>query len=68
MTDRIKGLTVILEKDVREDDLEVFIQAISLMKGVQQVIPREANHEDIIQEMRTKSDMKSKIYEFIKNL
>lgn len=68
MTDKVKGLTVILEKDIRKDDLEVFIQAISLMKGVQQVIPHEASHEDIIAEMRAKNEIRNKLYDFLTKL
>lgn len=68
MTDRIKGFTVVLEKDIREDDFELYMQSISLLKGVQQVIPHETDHRDIIQEIRTKSEMKSALYELIKNL
>lgn len=65
MTDRIKGLTVVLDKDYREDDVEVIIQAISLLRGVQQVIPRESGHEDIMTEMRVKQKLKSEILDYI---
>ena len=34
MTDRIKGLTVLLEPDKRDDDAEYIINAIRMIKGV----------------------------------
>lgn len=34
MTDRFHSLTVVLEKDMREDDAEVLITAIRLLRGV----------------------------------
>jgi len=68
MTDRIKGLTVILDKDYREDDVEVIVQAISLLRGVQQVVPRESGHEDAMTEMRVKQNLKSEILDFIYKL
>jgi hypothetical protein len=68
MTDRIKGFTVVLDKDIREDDFEVYFQSISLMKGVQQVIPHEAGHEDAIADMRAKNEIRNKLYDFIAKL
>ena len=35
MTDRFKGLTVVLDRDIREDDAEYIIKTISMIKGVQ---------------------------------
>lgn len=37
MTDRYYALTVILEKDIREDDAEPILNAIRMIKGVQDV-------------------------------
>lgn len=37
MTDRFFSLTVALEKDIREDDAEHIIKAISMIKGVLEV-------------------------------
>ena len=34
MTDRIKALTVVLEKDMREDDAEGLIRVIEMLRGV----------------------------------
>lgn len=37
MTDRYYALTVILEKDIRKDDCEPILNAIKMIKGVQDV-------------------------------
>ena len=37
MTDRIRTVTVILDEDYREDDVESILQAIRMVKGVVQV-------------------------------
>lgn len=34
MTDRIVSLTVVLEKEVREDDCQAIIDAVKMIKGV----------------------------------
>lgn len=34
MTDRFNALTVVLEKDIREDDAQALIAAISQLRGV----------------------------------
>ncbi len=41
MTDRIQSLTVVLEGDVRTDDVEILIQAITMIRGVQKVVKGE---------------------------
>ncbi len=37
MTDRVQSLTVFFEKEVREDDVQVYVDAIRLMRGVSNV-------------------------------
>jgi hypothetical protein len=34
MTDRIKGVTVTLDENIREDDAEAILNAIRMIKGV----------------------------------
>lgn len=42
MTDRIRTITVVLERDVRiDDDAQTIIDAIRMIKGVQDVLPGE---------------------------
>jgi hypothetical protein len=37
MTDRIRTLTVILERDYRDDDVQAVVEAVKMLKGVQAV-------------------------------
>lgn len=37
MTDRIHSLTVVLDHDMRDDDIQPLIDAIKMMKGVRTV-------------------------------
>ncbi len=39
MTDRISALTIVLEKDIRDDDAKPLIEAIKMMRGVLSVEP-----------------------------
>jgi len=39
MTTRLKGFTITLEKDIREDDVEILIQTLKMIKGVVSVKP-----------------------------
>lgn len=44
MTDRFHSLTVVLEKDVREDDAEHLIRAIKMMRSVADVRGHVTDH------------------------
>ena len=37
MTTRYSALTVVLDHDIREDDIEPLVRAISMLRGVQSV-------------------------------
>ncbi len=39
MTDRFNSVTVVFDHDIREDDLENWINAIRMMRNVIEVIP-----------------------------
>lgn len=34
MTDRVRSLTVVLDRDTRTDDVQIVVNAISMIKGV----------------------------------
>jgi hypothetical protein len=46
MTDRIKGFTVALDRDYRDDDVEVIANAIRMIKGVVAVEPSIVGTDD----------------------
>ncbi len=45
MTDRIRHLTITLERDTRDDDCEVIIAALRMIKGVHSVTPHVVEGE-----------------------
>jgi hypothetical protein len=68
MSNIVKGFTVILENEVREDDVKIINQAISMIKGVAKVDNVLAHHEDHFVEQRIKHELKIKAYNAIKSI
>lgn len=67
MSDRVKGLTVVLDKDYREEDIEMIKELILQIKGVRTV--KESiivNADDLINRARITIEIKEKIYDFLK--
>ena len=65
MTDRINALTIILEEDYREDDIDRLIDAIKMFTGVLDVKPHVASLQDSIAEARAVCDLTKKLYEVL---
>lgn len=65
MTDYVKGFTVTLEKDVRDDVAEHVAKAISMIKGVIKVTPNIVDASDHMNRMRIKREILTSIYETI---
>lgn len=63
MTDRFNSLTVVLEKDMRDDDAESLLSAIMMLKGVIGVEGNVASSESYIAEVRARSGLKNKLYD-----
>ncbi len=57
MTDRINAITVVLEKDFRDDDCESILTALRMTKGVLSVTPNVANESDHIAELRARQKL-----------
>ena len=57
MTDRLRGFTVVLESDIREDDAEPILQAIAQLRGVVAVEPVVAGPDDRFAELRVKREL-----------
>lgn len=57
MTDRIKGITVSLEQDVRTDDLEPLMDAIRQLRGVADVELVVADMDDWLARSRVRSEL-----------
>lgn len=66
MTDRINGLTITLDKDIRDDDIQSLITAILMMRGVIHVEPNIVSSLDHFARARMKDEIRDKMYDFIK--
>lgn len=66
MTDRYHSLQVILEKDIRDDDAEMLINAIKMLKGVIDVKGDVADWNSQMAESRAHSEIRKKLWEALK--
>jgi hypothetical protein len=62
MTNRIKGFTVVLEKDIREDDFERITTAVESIRGVAHIVPSVVEAEDIMNRERVKLELREKLW------
>ena len=67
MTDRVKGCTVVFDKDYREDDIEDILNAIKMIKGVIKVESSITTTDDYYAKEQSKYELRSKFYKFIKD-
>lgn len=63
MSDRVKGLFVALDKNYRDDDVQVIIDAISMIKGVTRVEMDIVDSQDFFARERVKSEIKKNLLE-----
>lgn len=62
MTDRIRTMTVVLDRDYRDDDASYILSAISMVKGVSTVTPDPpANMNDYIARDEARRTLRSAI-------
>jgi len=66
MTDRVHSLTVVLEKDIRVDDVEPLIQAIAQMRGVLTVSGIVSNADSWMAERRARSMLTRKLFDVLR--
>ena len=66
MTDRLKGVTVTFERDIRDDDSEYIINAIKMIKGVLDVTPSIVAHDDYMNRVRIQREIEEKIWKALK--
>jgi len=65
MTDRIHSLTVVLEKNIRVDDVQCVVDAIKMVRCVSEVVPLVADGEAYMAESRAKDMWVPLIYDFV---
>lgn len=61
-------MTVVLDKDIRIDDVEPLMLAIAHMKGVRKVTPEVSDVSDHVAEMRANQRVLEKLYALIDEL
>ena len=65
MSDRFHSLTVVLEKDMRDDDAKSLIQAIKQLRGVINVTGNVANIESHMAEERARHELSKQILDIL---
>lgn len=65
MTDRINALTVVLDRDYRDDDATHLIAAIQQFKGVLSVTPNVATLDSHIAETRVRRELGEKLMDVV---
>lgn len=68
MTDRLNGVTVIFDRDIREDDAKKYLDAIRMIKGVKAVKPIITEGATAIAGWRARQEMIEKLHAFIETL
>ena len=65
MTDRYNALTVVLEKNTRDDDAEHLISAIRQLRGVLSVTGNVADSGSHIAEYRARHELGAKLIDIV---
>lgn len=65
MTDRIHSITVVLEHDMRDDDIEPLLDAIRMLRHVQSVTPNVADYTSHMAEQRALEAWRTKLHDLI---
>jgi hypothetical protein len=61
VTDRISHLIVGLDHDVREDDIDAIVVALSMVRGVLDVRPQVADYHQHLAEARVRAEVKMRL-------
>lgn len=65
MTDRLKGLTVLLDRDIREDDAAPIIAAIQMIKGVASVQTHVADPDHYLAVETARWELRKEIWKVV---
>ena len=65
MTDRFHSLTVVLERDIREDDAEALMGAIKTLRGVLSVRGEVADMTSVMAEDRARRELGQRLIEIV---
>jgi hypothetical protein len=61
MTDRLKGVLVTFDGDIRDDDAEALVNAIRCMRRVSDVSPILTDYEDHMARARVRDELWQKV-------
>ena len=65
MSDRINTITVVLEKEIRDDDCETILNAIRMIRGVLEATPNVADPGEYMAVERARHDLGQKLWEVL---
>lgn len=65
MTDRIRTLTVTLDKDYRDDDVQSIVSAIQHIKGVALVETRVVDVDELVARSAVRADFQARLHEAV---
>lgn len=65
MTDRVNALIVALEVDMRDDDAQGLVDAITQLRGVSSVRLNVADMDDWLAKDRAKRELRQKIHDLL---
>lgn len=68
MTDRIHSYSVILDRDLREDDAKSITNAIRMIKGVLKVTHHVSDHNFHAAQARARAETRDRLYKMIEEL
>lgn len=68
MTDRHSGYVVVLDENIREDDAQVIIDALKMIKGVKDVVPVVSTPMIAIAATRERVRMRQKLIDLVQQL
>ncbi len=66
MTDRINGVFVTLDRDIRIDDAEHLLNAIRMIKGVIDVTPNVTDFNDHMAKTTARIDLENKLLKVLR--
>lgn len=66
MTDRLQGLTVAFERDIRDDDADAIIAAIKQLRGVAGVTPHVVDINAFVARARAQQDIEERLWKALR--
>ena len=62
---RVKGFTVTLKRDIKQEDFQRILEAVEMIQGVQHIVPSLVTGEDHIVRMRLRHEITHKVLKAI---